>query len=214
MKISYQILCKNEDSSLEKLLDFLVTHKRDEDEINVCRDSLGENPTTLQVIDNFKNHINYFEREITHTIHNQKNWLAEQASGDYLFYLDADELLYEEFISALPTIIETNPDVDIYFLPRINIVEGITQEYISQRGWQVNEKGWINFPDVQDRLFKHGEGIKFNEIPHGRLLNEGKKYSFLPAEELYSIIHIKSFEKQTSDNSWHDNKERELGLRK
>lgn len=214
MKISYQILCKNEDSSLEKLLDFLVTHKRDEDEINVCRDSLGENPTTLQVIDNFKNHINYFEREITHTIHNQKNWLAEQASGDYLFYLDADELLYEEFISALPTIIETNPDVDIYFLPRINIVEGITQEYISQRGWQVNEKGWINFPDVQDRLFKHGGGIKFNEIPHGRLLNEGKKYSFLPAEELYSIIHIKSFEKQTSDNSWHDNKERELGLRK
>lgn len=214
MKISYQILCKNEDTSLEKLLDFLVTHKRNEDEINVCRDSLGENPITLQVIDAFKDKINYFEREIIHTIHNQKNWLAEQASGDYLFYLDADELLYEEFINALPTIIETNPDVDIYFLPRINIVEGITQEYINQRGWQVNEKGWINFPDVQDRLFKHGKGIKFNEIPHGRLINEGKKYSLLPPEELYSIIHIKSFEKQTSDNSWHDNKERELGLRK
>ena len=39
MTISYQILCKNEDSSLEKLLNFLVTHKRKEDEINVCRDN-------------------------------------------------------------------------------------------------------------------------------------------------------------------------------
>ncbi len=214
MKISYQILCKNEDSSLEKLLDFLVTHKRDADEINVCRDSLGENPKTLKVVDKFKSQINYFEREIIHTIHNQKNWLAEQASGDYLFYLDADELLSETFITNLPPILESNPDVDIYFLPRINIVENITQEYINQRGWQVNEKGWINFPDVQDRLFKHGKGIQYKEVPHGRLINEGKKYSMLPAEEVYSILHIKSFEKQTSDNSWHDNKERELGLRK
>ncbi len=213
MTISYQILCKNEGNSLKKLLNFLVTHKRKVDEINVCRDSLGENPQTLEIINEFKSHINYFEREITHTIHNQKNWLAGQASGDYLFYLDADELLYGKFINALPTIIESNPEVDIYFLPRINIVEGVTQEYISERGWNVNEKGWINFPDVQDRLFKSNKGIKYHEIPHGRLVNEGKKYSLLPTEEVYSIIHIKSFKKQTSDNNWHDNKEKELGLR-
>lgn len=213
MKISYQILCKNEDNSLEGLLDFLIKNKRDIDEINLCRDTSGENLKTLEIINKFKSQINYFERKITHTIHNQKNWLAEQASGDYLFYLDADELLYKEFIQSLPTILELNPDVDIYFLPRINIVEGITQEYISQRGWNVNPKGWINYPDIQDRLFKHNVGIKYNEIPHGRLINEGRKYSFLPYEEIYSIIHIKSFEKQTSDNSWHDNKERELGLR-
>ena len=152
MIISYQILCKNEDASLKKLLEFLTTHKREKDEINVRRDSLGKNPQTLKVINKFKNQINFFERKITHTIHNQ-------------------------------------------------------------RGWQVNEKGWINSPDIQDRLFKHNIGIKFNEIPHGRLVNEGKKYSLFPAEEIYSIIHIKSFKKQTSDNSWHDNKERELGLK-
>lgn len=213
MIISYQILCKNEDNSLEKLLEFLTTYKRDVDEINVCRDSLGENPQTLEVISKFKDQINYFEREITHTIHNQKNWLAEQASGDYLFYLDADELLYEPFIQNLPTILESNPDTDIYFLPRINTVEGVTEEYINQRGWRVNEKGWINFPDLQDRIFKNNVGIKYNEIPHGRLINEGKNFSVLPTEEVYSIIHIKPFEKQVSDNTWHDNKERELGLR-
>lgn len=214
MKISYQILCKNEDNSLKLLLEFLTQNKREEDEINVCRDSLGENPQTLKIINGFKDQINFFEREITHTIHSQKNWLATQASGDYLFYLDADELLHEPFIKSLPKILESNPDTDIYFLPRINIVEGISSEYIKQRNWQVNEKGWINFPDIQDRLFKHNKGIKFHEIPHGRLENKGKKYAILPYEEVYSIIHIKSFEKQTSDNNWHDNKERELGLKK
>ena len=35
----------------------------------------------------------------------------------------------------------------------------------------------------------------------------------LPEEELYAIYHEKSMEKQKSDNEWHDNKERELGLR-
>lgn len=212
MKISYQILCKNEDNSLEQLLELLIKCKREIDEINVCRDSLGENPKTLKIINKFKNQINYFEREITHTIHNQKNWLAQHASGDYLFYLDADELLHESFLQSLPLILENNPDVDIYFFPRINIVKGITQEYIQQRGWNVNEKGWVNFPDVQDRLFKHNKGIAYREIPHGRLLNEGKKYSMLPAEEVYSILHIKSFEKQVSDAQWHDNKEYEMDL--
>ena len=214
MKISYQVLCKNEDDSLRLLLEFLTQNKREEDEINVCRDSLGENPKTLEIINKFKTCINFFEREITHTIHNQKNWLATKATGDYLFYLDADELLSKPFIQNLPDILESNPHSDIYFLPRINIVEGITPEYIKQRKWQVNEKGWINFPDVQDRLFKHNKGIKFHEIPHGRLDNKGKSYSVFPLEEIYSIIHIKSFEKQTSDNNWHDNKELQLGLKK
>jgi len=210
MKVSYQVLCKNEGSSLKDLLTFLTENKKETDEINVCRDSLGTNPQTLEIINKFKDQINYFEREITHTIHNQKNWLAEQASGDYLFYLDADELLHKPFIQNLHSILESNPDNDIYFLPRINIVEGVTPEYVKQRGWVVNEKGWINFPDAQDRLFKHNKGIRYHEIPHGRLDHKGAKYGVLPFEEVYSIIHIKSFEKQTSDNEWHDNKEREL----
>lgn len=212
MKISYQILCKNEDKSLKDLLTFLVENKRKMDEINVCRDTLGSNPLTKEILNSFGKRINSYERQIKHTIHNQKNWLATQASGDYLFYLDADEMLSKELIDNIPAILEMNKNTDIIFFPRINKVEGATQEYIQKRGWNVNEKGWINFPDVQDRLFRNNCGIKYNEIPHGRLLNEGKNYSILPYEEEYSIIHIKTMEKQVSDNVWHDKKERELNL--
>lgn len=214
MKISYQILCKNEDESLTKLLTQLVDNKREVDEINVCRDTSGDNPKTKKVIRSYLGKIHHYERKITHTIHEQKNWLATKATGDYLFYLDADELLDLRLIQNLHKIIEHNPSVDIFIFPRINTVDGLTEEYTKERSWQLNEYGWINFPDWQDRLFKNRKGIKFNEIPHGRLLMEGKNYSFLPKDDtLYAIIHHKDFNKQVTDNSWHDNKERELGLR-
>lgn len=212
MKISYQILCKNEELSLDKLLSLLISTKDDEDEINVCRDKLGENKFTLDVIKKYKDKINYFEREITQTIHNQKNYLARQATGDYLFYLDADELVDPILIKNLKPILKSNPNVDVYFLPRTNIVLGLTEEYRISRGWVVDDMGRVNWPDIQDRLFKNNGEIKYNEIPHGRLIGH-KTNTVFPLEEMYSIYHEKSMDKQQSDNEWHDNKERELGLR-
>lgn len=212
MKIAYQILCKNEVESLDALLSLLTRNIREQDEINVCRDSSGTNSKTIKVAKSYDK-VRYFEREITHTIHNQKNWLAEQTNADYLFYLDADELLPERFLKSIPAIIDLNDSVDVFFFPRKNIVEGLTEEYRASRGWQVDTKGRINWPDVQDRLFKHEKGIKYNEIPHGRLIGQ-ENYVVMPLEEEYAILHTKSMEKQVSDNAWHDNKERELGLRK
>lgn len=220
MKLSYQLLCKNEDQSLMNLLsdihNFTPTTAEHTFEVNVCRDEEGTNPDTLKIIESFKSsvHVNHYERSIRHTIHEQKNWLASKATGDYLFYLDADETLSEFMYRNLWSIIELNLDVDIFIFPRINTVEGLTQEYIRQRGWKLNDKGWINFPDWQDRLFKHNCDISFEQVPHGRLKMEGKKYTFLPQYEDFAIKHAKTFDKQVKDNNWHDNKERELGLRK
>ena len=146
MKISYQILCKNEDESLEKLINLLLNHVDLNDEINICRDLLGENPKTKQILTKYSKteRVNVYEREITHTIHNQKNWLATKANGDYLFYLDADELLDPAFLQNLKPILENNSNIDTYFLPRTNIVIGLTEEYRQSRGWNVDEKGRIN----------------------------------------------------------------------
>jgi len=214
MKISYQILCKNETTSLKKLVNQLLDNIDQDDEINICIDSTSTNQNTREILKQYGEYtnINTFERKIDHTIHNQKNWLASKASGDYLFYLDADEVLNPSFFSIVKKLISTNPKIDVYFLPRTNIVEGLTEEYRVSRGWKVDDKGRINWPDVQDRLFKNNGQIKYNEIPHGRLINYSE-YAVLPLEDLYAIYHKKSIDKQTSDNRWHDNKERELGLR-
>ena len=212
IKIGYMILCKNEDISLEKLLNQVTKNKLENDKIYLVRDSNGENSKTKYIIESYKDNIISFERPVDRAIHDQKNWLAEQSDTDYLFYLDADELLDERFYKIVHQLLETN-DVDVFFLPRTNIVKGITEEYRASRGWNLDEKGRVNWPDSQDRLFKNKKGIHFNPVPHGRLIGQ-ETFALLPEEELYAIYHEKSLEKQISDNNWHDNKERELGLRK
>ena len=209
--IGYMILCKNEDSSLELLLKQITEFKAPQDKIYVVRDKNGANKKTKYILESYKDDIIAFERPVDRAIHDQKNWLATQADTDYLFYLDADELLDERFYMIVHQLIEGN-DVDVFFLPRTNIVLGITEEYRASRGWHLDEKNRVNWPDVQDRLFKNNKGIHFNPIPHGRLIGQ-ETFAMLPEEELYAIYHEKSMEKQKSDNEWHDNKERELGLR-
>ena len=210
--IGYMILCKNEDISLERLLKQVTKNKLKNDKIYVVRDSNGENKKTKYILESYKDEIISFERPVNRAIHDQKNWLAKQSDTDYLFYLDADELLHEDFYKIVHGLLESN-DVDIFFLPRTNIVKGITEEYRASRGWHLDNRGRVNWPDSQDRLFKNKKGIHFNPIPHGRLIGHDT-FSQLPDEELYAIYHEKSLEKQISDNDWHDNKERELGLRK
>jgi hypothetical protein len=209
--IGYMILCKNEDSSLELLLKQITKLKAPQDKVYVVRDKNGNNNKTKYILESYKDEIIAFEKPVDKAIHDQKNWLAKQSDTDYLFYLDADELLDERFYTIVHQLIEGN-DVDVFFLPRTNIVIGITEEYRASRGWKLDEKGRINWPDVQDRLFRNKRGIHFNPIPHGRLIGQDT-YTMLPEEELYAIYHEKSIEKQKSDNEWHDNKEREMGLR-
>tara|TARA_R100000005_G_C4996397_1_gene203237 strand:- start:1162 stop:1785 length:624 start_codon:yes stop_codon:yes gene_type:complete len=205
------ILCKNENESLQKLLEQITKFKAPQDKIYVVRDKNGTNSKTKYIIESYKAAIIAYERPVDRAIHDQKNWLAKQSNTDYLFYLDADELLDERFYMIVHQLVEEN-DVDVFFLPRTNIVLGLTEQYRASRGWKLDEKGRVNWPDVQDRLFRNKKGIHFNPIPHGRLIGHDT-FSMLPEEELYAIYHEKSMEKQKSDNEWHDNKERELGLR-
>jgi hypothetical protein len=36
------------------------------------------------------------------------------------------------YFISLPSILEANPDVDVYLVPRINTVSGITEEHIQE----------------------------------------------------------------------------------
>ena len=211
LTIGYMILCKNEGESLNRLLKQTTEFKGPNDKVYVVRDANGSNNKTKYIIESYKDDIISFEKPVDKAIHDQKNWLAKQADTDYLFYLDADELLDDRFYMIVHDLISTN-DVDVFFLPRTNIVIGITEDYRATRGWVLDEKGRVNWPDIQDRLFRNKKGIHFNPVPHGRLIGQDT-FAALPEEELYAIYHEKSIEKQKSDNEWHDNKEREMGLR-
>jgi len=201
MKISYAILTHNEGKYIEKLLPFLIKNKRKQDEIVVV-DDFSEEELTVELLLKYKNeiHLNYRKFDGDHT---QKNYLNSECSGDYIFQLDADEIVSKEFIEFLPQLLTTNPDIELFYCPRINTVSDLTSEYITKWGWNINERGWVNFPDYQMRLYKNLSNIKWEGLLHSRIVGF-KSYSTLPKEELYCILHLKDLNRQIQQNDLYD----------
>jgi len=201
MKISYAILTHNEGEYIDKLLSFLVKHKRDEDEIVVV-DDYSDEEKTINALSNYKDHISLFQRKFDGDA-TQKNYLNTKCSGDYILQLDADEIFKAEFIEMLPSILEVNNQIDLFYIPRINTVEGLTKEHINKWKWNVNENGWVNFPDFQMRLFKNTPEIKWDGLLHSKIIGF-TSYVALPQNELYCMIHPKRINRQEEQNNLYD----------
>jgi glycosyltransferase involved in cell wall biosynthesis len=201
MKISYAILTHNEGEYIEKLLLFLTKNKRQEDEIVVV-DDYSDDELTKSVLDKYKQDIT-LEYRVFDGDHTQKNYLNSLCTGDYIFQLDADELVSEDFIDMLPDLLEGNSEVDLFIVPRINTVEGLTQEYIQKWRWNVNENGWINFPDYQMRLYRNCDWVKWDGLLHSTITGH-KSYVFLPKDELFCILHPKQLDRQIAQNDLYD----------
>ena len=199
MKISYSILTHNETKSLEKLLRFLVKWKDEGDEI-VILDDFSDNQKTKELLDFYvsAHDIVFEQRNLLGDYGGQKNHLKSMCSGDYSFNLDADEMISRWFIKNVHDILEENP-IDLIFLPRINMVEGLTQEHMRYWGWSVNEEGWVNFPDWQGRLFKNRPNIKWEKPVH-EMIAGFQTYAHLPTEKPFCIRHNKTIEKQEQQN--------------
>ena len=201
MKISYAILTHNEGDYIEKLLKFLVENIRQEDEIVVV-DDYSKDKKTVKVLEKFKKHITLYQREFDGDA-TQKNYLNTKCTGDYILQLDADELFKKEFIKLLPSILESNKEIELFYVPRINTVKGLTQEHIDKWRWNVNEKGWVNFPDYQMRLFKNDPKIKWEGLLHSKITGF-TSYVTLPLDELYCMIHPKEITRQEEQNNLYD----------
>lgn len=201
MKISYAILTHNEGEYIEKLLSFLTNNKRQEDEIVVV-DDYSDDELTKSILDKYKQDIT-LEYRIFDGDHTQKNYLNSLCTGDYIFQLDADELVSEDFITMLPDLLLGNSEVDLFIVPRINTVEGLTQEYIQKWRWNVNENGWVNFPDYQMRLYRNCDWVKWDGLLHSTITGH-KSYVFLPKDELFCILHPKQLDRQIAQNDLYD----------
>ena len=200
MKISYSMLVHNETDTLEKLLKFLVKWKQPQDEI-VILDDYSDDEKTKQILDFYvsAHDIVYEQRNLLGDFASQKNHLKNMGSGDYSFNLDADEMISLWLIKNIHEIIEANEGIDLIYLPRINTVEGLTQQHIQTWGWQVNQEGWINFPDWQGRVFRSRPNIRWQYKVH-EMITGYQTYATLPMEKPFCILHPKTINKQEEQN--------------
>lgn len=209
MQISYGITVHNEAEELNRLLEILI-HKTDaEDEIVICDDYSDEK--TQEVITSWVQQyghedmktIKVYQRKLNGDFAAQKNSVIENSSGDYVFHFDADEYPHEVLLAQIKQIVEMN-DVDLIWVPRVNTVDGLTEEWIQKWGWRVSEKDWVNYPDYQARVFRKADGIRWTGKVH-EIIQGGKTYAHLPPHEELSLYHPKTIEKQIKQNEFYEN---------
>ena len=203
MKVSYAILTHNEDKELKKLLDFLIRYKDEEDEI-VVLDDYSDNKKTIEILDFYvsKYDIIYEQRHLLQDFANQKNYLTRMCKGEYIINIDADEIPHKQLMINLKTILESNPSIDLYYVPRVNTVNGLTNEHVQKWGWRIDDKGWVNFPDWQGRIWRNRPNIRWEKPVHEMLVGF-KEYTTLPAEKEYSFIHHKDIKKQEKQSEFY-----------
>jgi hypothetical protein len=204
MKISYAISCCNEFVEIQRLINFLVKNKRDEDEIVVLFDSTNGIPPIEQFLraKSINGEFNWFNYAFDGNFANMKNRLTDMCNGDYIFQIDADEMVDEYILRLLPQVLEMN-DVDALLVPRINLVKGITEEHINMWRWRKDKNNWINFPDYQWRIYKNNNEIKWKNKVH-EILEGHKSISHLPQQPEWCIIHEKTIERQEKQNAYYD----------
>ena len=205
MKISYAITVCNEIVEIQRLVTFLLKHKRFEDEIVILYDSKGGIPEVEEYLraKSINAEFSWYSEEFQNHFANWKNRLTELCSGDYIFQIDADEIPNENLIERLPLILESNLDKDAMIISRVNTVEGLTEEHIRKWGWNVLPNGWVNYPDYQWRIYKNSPEIKWVNKVH-EVLEGHKTFAPLPQSEEYCLYHPKEIKRQEKQNNYYN----------
>ena len=197
-KISYAVTACNEHKELNELLDFLFEYKRKDDEVVVQVDKSNHTKEVSDVIKKYK--LKKHQFELNNDFASFKNNLKKICKGDYIFQINADELPAKETVENLDKIIESNLDIDLFLVPRINIVQGLTEGHIKKWNWQTNDQGWVNWPDYQYRIFKNNFNIKWQNKVHENIVG-AQTGTQLPETIEYSLIKVTDVHKLETQNT-------------
>jgi len=206
MKISYAVTVCNEIVEIQRLLPYLIENKRKEDEIVIFYDSNNGSKPVDEYLRSLSSDtfapFRFIHYHFNGHFANMKNALTEACLGDYIFQIDADEMPNWYLMQYLPLLLETN-NVEVFRVPRINTVKGLTQEHIQKWGWAVDSRGRVNWPDLQWRVYKNTPEIRWKNKVH-EVLDGYKTHAILPLEEQFALEHHKDIERQEKQNNYYN----------
>jgi glycosyltransferase involved in cell wall biosynthesis len=204
VSISYCITTHNEGAIyLEPLLQKLLRHLKEEDEI-VIVDDYSDEQSTLETFERHKDKIKLVQHKLNNDFAAHKNFAKDQCTKQYIFFIDADENLHENLLLTLKEILLNNHTIDMFLVPRVNVVTGLTTEHIQKWGWQVNDKQFVNYPDFQTRIIVNSPKIKWEGKVHERLVGHDT-HAALPTEtQDYCLLHIKEIARQEAQNEFYE----------
>lgn len=201
--ISYGILVCNEVAELDRLLGNLTAYIRPEDEIIVLIDKVQESTGIVTILGQWRmvcDQLHWYRTEFGGNFAERRNELAALCTKDWVFQVDADELVDLNLLIQLPKILDEAGDVEAFALARVNTVTGLTQEDIDKWHWNVNERGWVNWPDWQIRLYRNDGTFHWHGEVHEHLGVDGRIIRGLQV----GLYHPKDIERQRRQNAFYD----------
>jgi hypothetical protein len=206
VNVTYAITVCNEIEEITRLVNFLHPRIQSDDEILIQYDEVGvtkEVSDYLRIINQLHDNINVIGFPLNKDFASFKNNLKTHAKGIFIFQIDADEMPSEYLVTNMHDLLEANLDIDLFFVPRVNTVEGLTESHIQKWGWKVNEHGWVNWPDLQTRLYRRTSEIEWEGKVHERIKGYNT-LTLLPLEEEYALYHPKHIERQEKQNALYE----------
>ena len=200
MKLVYGITVADEEFEVLRLLELLMNNTNDKIVVQMDEKKYSE--------DLFRKISKYTDSVYTYPFDNDfskfKNNLNRECrlyGADFIFQLDADEMISEFLIKNVNNHLKLYGSItDAFAIPRINIVNGITEEHLKNWKWTISSDERINYPDFQTRLFR-SHLVWMGKI-HERISGKLRMGSF-PLKDEYSILHVKDINKQEKQNNFY-----------
>jgi hypothetical protein len=206
INVTYAITVVNELEEITRLVDFLLPRIGTEDDILVQYDESGvtkEVKSYLDIISQLNKKVTVIGFPLNNDFATFKNNLKNHAQGIFIFQIDADEIPHEYLVTNMGKLLDANKEVDLFFVPRVNTVTGLTSEHVQKWGWKLNEEGWVNWPDVQTRIYRRTSQIEWVGKVHERIVGYNTM-SILPLEEIFSLKHPKDIKRQEKQNEYYN----------
>lgn len=171
--VSYLITCSNEKQSLSNLLNSIELALEDtKNEMVVVLDSdCKDNQDTKQILFNHRGNDSWY---YTHSLNNDysehKNWGSKLCKNPWIFQIDGDELPTDTLLWNVTNIIDSNPDIEAFWIPRINDFIGVNEIHAKQWGWRLTPSTSIIHERVIDTNSEEYKFLKNN----GYILEETK----------------------------------------
>ena len=206
INVTYAITVVNELEEITRLVDFLLPRIGEEDDILIQYDESGvtkEVKSYLDIIEKLNKKVSVVGFPLNNDFATFKNNLKNHAQGIFIFQIDADEIPHEYLVSNMGELLEANKEVDLFFVPRVNTVKGLTSEHVKKWGWKLNEEGWINWPDVQTRIYRRTSDIEWVGKVHERIVGYNTM-TVLPQEDIFALKHPKDIKRQEKQNEYYE----------
>ena len=142
IKISYLICCHNEYEELLALLNGQLRphlERNKGDELVILWDRPKEQSPDMNSLLYNAYDANVVMHDLNGNFSEHKNYGSRACKNPFICQLDADEHLSPFLLENMHELLESNPQVELYRVPRVNIVRGMTDEDARKWGWNLSK---------------------------------------------------------------------------